>query len=103
MPRVLSGKPAKGEDMVGGSGSKTTSNGPSLSGFTPHSFGWQQNLPDYRYYIPSTPIVKELLSRLKRRSSRRPDRPERVDLREFFPVTSDQQHINASPAHACVG
>ena len=89
--------------MVGGSVPKTNASGPSLSGFTPHSFGWQQNLPDYRDYIPSTPIVKELLSRLKRRSSRRPERPERVDLREFFPVASDQQHLNASPAHACVG
>lgn len=66
------------------------------------ALGWHPDIPDYRDYDPETPLVAEMLGRL--RSSRSPGkrREQKVDLREFFPPAHDQQDLRSSTMHACI-
>jgi len=64
-------------------------------------FGWQRGIPDFRDYTPTCQPAKKMLRRLK--GSGRSEPSPQVDLREYFPPPYDQQHLNSSPAQACVG
>ena len=49
--------------------------------------GWLRDLPDVRDFDPSTPAVRDVLSRLKRRRGRNAPRPAAVDHGEFLAET----------------
>ena len=60
-------------------------------------------IPDFRDFLPNTQPAKKMLRRLPRVSASGSKRPTRVDLREYFPPVYDQQNLNTSSIHACVG
>jgi C1A family cysteine protease len=61
--------------------------------------GWVPSLPDFRDYLPQTPLVRALLDRLA--PVPRAGGLSKIDLREYFLPVYDQQRLNASTAHAC--
>jgi C1A family cysteine protease len=71
--------------------------------YTPPSFGWRPDLPDFRDFTPELAAVRQDLQALKARRSRGGSRarPGRVDLREYFPEPFDQGPLATSPAQAC--
>jgi C1A family cysteine protease len=74
-----------------------------MSKFIPPGLGWHRDLPDLRDYSPAHPEVQALLQTVKRPRGPRAARPARVDWREYLPPVEDQQGLNASAAHACLG
>lgn len=71
--------------------------------FTARGLGWHRALPDFRDFSPQTRLVKKALRQLERPPAPRSERPSAVDLREYFPSVYDQQTLNTSSVHACVG
>jgi len=70
-----------------------------MSGFTPHGFGWQRDLPDLRDDRPKRREIRALLDGLPSQDAL----PPRVDWREFFAAPVDQGPLPTSTAHAVVG
>lgn len=60
-----------------------------------------QSLRDFRDLMYVSPQVQELLTPLHA-ASHASARPERVDLREFFPEVRNQQYLNSSSSHASI-
>lgn len=74
-----------------------------MAEFTPSGLGWHRDLPDIRDYSPAHEEIKSLLPRLRRSRRSRAVRPTRIDWREFCAPVQDQQGLNASTTHACLG
>jgi C1A family cysteine protease len=70
-----------------------------MSRFIPPGLGWHRDLPDPRDYTTSHESVVKLLEAL----DPRPDRPDRVDLREYCAEIEDQGPFATSSVHACLG
>lgn len=73
-----------------------------MTRFVPRASGWVRDIPDFRDYHPQTPLVQEVLADLPM-SGRTAAGCSQLDLRECFPDVHDQESIQASSAHACVG
>jgi len=70
-----------------------------MAGSKKQGMGWQRDLKDGRDYHLDHTVVRELLQKLG--SGRVPQKlPGAIDLREYFPMPSDQGGLNASTAFA---
>lgn len=74
-----------------------------MAGFTPLGLGWRRDAPDFRDWTVGSPQAKELLKSIKQKRGTRSKKQQKQDLREYFPPVQDQQCLEASPAHACIG
>ena len=74
-----------------------------MSRFLPPGLGWHRDLPDLRDYSPVHEAAQSLLQRLKRPRAGRTIRPPRIDWRQFCSPVENQQGLNSSTAHACLG
>lgn len=74
-----------------------------MAHFEPSGLGWLASLPDFRDFTPGSAPADELLAQLRDAGSAVAPRSARVDLREYFVDVYEQESLNASSAHACVG
>jgi C1A family cysteine protease len=73
--------------------------------FTPPSFGWQRDLPDFRDYTAAHPSIQNLI---RQRMISSDSLPSQIDLRSdsegvYLPFAEDQGRLNTSCAFACLG
>lgn len=66
--------------------------------YVPQGLGWQRDLADFRDFDLMHSRVVQILTECKTVAEERPDR---IDLREYFLEPEDQGTANASPAYAC--
>ncbi len=71
-----------------------------MGGFESRGMGWQRDLSDPRDFHPSHSAVCDLLRDIGPRRSRVRRLPASIDLREYFPASSDQGRWNTSTAFA---
>ncbi len=65
------------------------------------SLGWRRDIPDHRdMSLHDQAVVKLLVDVPSRQEGAR---PQRVDLREYFPETTDQGRLSTSATCACLG
>jgi len=67
--------------------------------FVPPGMGWLVDMPDIRDYSAADERILESFSDLAPQGRA----PPRTDWRDFFDQVHDQQRLNASCAHACLG